>query len=72
MPVHLREYFRTLCVFLFVLLAVVDARTAFAQSYPAKPIKIIVPVAAGGGTDFSARLIAQNSLSPGVFPLLWK
>jgi tripartite-type tricarboxylate transporter receptor subunit TctC len=29
-------------------------------NYPAKPIRFIVPVAAGGGTDFTARLIGQK------------
>jgi tripartite-type tricarboxylate transporter receptor subunit TctC len=31
-----------------------------AQSYPAKPIRIIVATAAGGGTDFNGRLVAQK------------
>lgn len=35
--------------------------SAQAQStYPQKPIKLIVPVAAGGGTDFIARLVGQK------------
>lgn len=29
----------------------------FAQSYPGKPIRCIVPVAAGGGSDFVARTV---------------
>lgn len=32
----------------------------FAQSYPNKPIQIIVPVAAGGGTDLLARTLGQK------------
>ncbi len=33
---------------------------AHAQSYPAKPIRMIVPFAAGGGTDFVTRLFGQK------------
>jgi tripartite-type tricarboxylate transporter receptor subunit TctC len=33
---------------------------AFAQNYPARPVKILVPVGAGGANDTSTRLIAQK------------
>ena len=33
---------------------------AFAQNYPVKPVRVIVPVATGGGTDFLARIVTKE------------
>jgi tripartite-type tricarboxylate transporter receptor subunit TctC len=40
--------------------AALVAAPAYAQTYPAKPVRIIVPYAAGGNTDITARAIAEK------------
>ena len=45
---------------IFVTLACTASLTAFAQPYPNKPIRLIVPVPPGGGADFVARTYATQ------------
>jgi tripartite-type tricarboxylate transporter receptor subunit TctC len=47
----------TLLAFLIASLA---AFAAQAQTYPTKPVKIVVGFAPGGGSDFAARVVAQQ------------
>ena len=50
---------RLLRILVWLALAAV-ATTASAQNYPSGPVKLIVPVPAGGVTDVMARVLAQR------------
>jgi tripartite-type tricarboxylate transporter receptor subunit TctC len=48
-----------------LLLAATAAGASFAQSWPAKPIRIVVPFPAGGGTDLITREVANKVTASG-------
>ena len=48
------------CALGALALAAAAGGQAFAQSYPAGPVRIIVPFPAGGGVDGTGRLVGQK------------
>jgi tripartite-type tricarboxylate transporter receptor subunit TctC len=51
---------RSLAALIALLAAALAAESACAQSYPGKPVRIVVPFAAGGAVDELARIIAAR------------
>jgi tripartite-type tricarboxylate transporter receptor subunit TctC len=56
MTLRRREFLQLAAV---VAAAPAVSRAAFAENYPARPVRIVVGFAAGGGVDITARLIGQ-------------
>ena len=53
-----------------LLVALVVSASAHAQNYPAKPIRVIVPVAAGGNQEITIRAVAEEMSKSLGQPLL--
>ena len=53
------------CFVLAIAFAALHSSDGFAQGYPSRPIRVLVPFAAGGAVDVLARLIGQK-LSEGL------
>jgi tripartite-type tricarboxylate transporter receptor subunit TctC len=51
---------RTFAAGIATLAAITAVGAAFAQPYPSRPVKIVVPYTAGGSSDFTARTLAEK------------
>ena len=51
---------RTALVFFILASSIVVAGPATAQSYPTRPIRLVVPTAPGGSLDVLSRIVGQR------------
>ena len=50
--------------YVFFAMALAAASSVWAQAYPSRPVRIIIPSSAGSGTDVGMRLLAEGLLKP--------
>jgi len=60
----------SLATFVFIASATLWAGSALGQSYPAKPVRMVVPFAAGGAVDTVARVLGQKLAESWKQPVL--
>lgn len=56
--------------FIVFVLSLIFAANPSAQNYPAKPVRMVVPFAPGGGTDTVARVIGQKLAEIWPYPVV--
>src|SRR5687767_3237873 len=47
-------------VFLFIAASVCAEQPAVAQTYPQRPVRVVVPLSPGGGVDLLARIVSEQ------------
>lgn len=51
---------KNLCAWSIACLALLSAPTAVAETYPQRPVRLIIPASPGSGSDFFGRTVAQG------------